>query len=375
MLGAIKNIINQINVESANLAGSNINGFKKKSSSLGSSGDGLNSIGNDFYTKTDFSQGALEQTGDSAELGIQGDGFFLLFDDSSSASINPTKSLNQLNSEKALVPPVTSGTFTVNGNTVNVNATTDTFDDVLTNIGIATGGTVTAVYDPIQNAVTLTNNSALPGATVSVVSGTSNFLNVAQLDESVTQPGPFNLNYITSADPVGSATENQKLYLTRRGDFNFNSDGFLVNSRGLYVAGLEEGSGRLIKIDKKTFEGGGDADDQINFTADGVLFNETQGTKAGKQLALGKVPNPQALANSTRSSDLYEITSANGILQISTPSKDGLGTVKGQSLELSNASPVDSLTNLGLLQKFFPSTMDALKVQLGVIDDLNATMR
>ena len=316
MLGAIKNIINIINTESGNLAGSNINGYKKKTASMSSSGDEANSIGNDLYTKTDYSQGSLEQTGDSSDLAIQGKGFFVLFDDTALAAFDANKNLQTLNSENTFVPPITSGTFTVNGNAVTVNTATDSFNDVLTKISTATGGTVTGQYDPVQNSVTLTNNTGTAGAAVTLASGTSNFLSAAQLDESVTQPGPFNLNYVTSNAPVGSVRDFQKTYLTRDGDFSFNSDGFLVNSRGLYVAGVEAGTGRLTKIDKKTFEGGGDADDEINFTPNGILFNVTQGVKSGKQLALADIPNPQALANSNKGSGLFELTSNTGALKI-----------------------------------------------------------
>ncbi|MFN8575277.1 MAG: hypothetical protein U0354_00320 [Candidatus Sericytochromatia bacterium] len=371
MLGAIKNIINIINTDAANLAGANINGYKKKTANMASSGDGADSIGNDLYTKTDYSQGALEPTGDSSDLALQGRGFFVLFDDTALASFDANKTIQTLNGENTFTSPITSGSFTVNGTPISVNTATDTFNDVLNRIGTATGGVITAQYDPVQNAVTLTNNSGTSGATVTVANGTSNFISASQLDQSVTQPGPFNLNYITSANPVGSVRSFQKTYLTRDGDFNFNSDGFLVNSRGLYVAGLEAGTGRLTKIDKKTFQGGGDADDEINFTPNGILFNISQGVKAGKQIALADVPNPQALASSNKGSGLFEITSNTGAIKFGTPDSDGFGLVKDQNVERSNSDPVESLTNLGIMQKFFPSTISALKVTLGVQDDLN----
>lgn len=375
MLGAIKNIINLVNIEAANLSGANVNGYKKKSGSLGSSGDGLDSIGNDIYTKTDYSQGQIQSSSDKTDLAIQGDGFFVLLDESALASFNPNKSISQLNSEKSFVPPINSGTFSVNGNTVNVDATTDTFQDVLDKIGTATGGVVTASYDTVQNSVTLTNNSAVAGSQVTVSSGTSNFLKVAQLDQSATQPGPFNLNYITSNAPVGSSSSESKLYLTRKGDFSFNADGFLVNSKGMYVAGVEEGTGRLIKIDKKTFDGAGDADDVVNFSPNGTLFNETQGTKAGKQLALAKVPNPQSLASSNKGSELYVLSSATGNVTIGAPADDGLGSLRDQSIEASNSSTVDSLTNLSILQKALPSTLSALKATFSMQDDLNNSIK
>lgn len=375
MLDAMRNILNIISTDAANLAGSQVNGYKKKNANLASSGDEMNSIGNDLYTKTDYSQGALEQTGDSTDLAIQGKGFFMLFDDTALASFDANKNLDLLNNENTFVPPITSGTFTVNGNTVNVNTATDSFNDILNKISTATSGTVTGEYDIIQNSVTLTNNTGTAGAAVNLASGTSNFLSAAQLDESVTQPGPFNLNYVTSNAPVGSVRDFQKIYLSRDGNFNFNSDGFLVNSRGLYVAGLEPGTGRLTKIDKKTFEGGGDAGDQINFTPNGILFNLSQGVKSGKQLALADVPNPQALSNSNKGSGLFEVTANTGALKIGNPEDSGFGTLKDQSLEMSNSSPVESLTNLGLMQRFFPSTVSALKVSLGTQDDLNKTIQ
>ncbi|MBC7473492.1 MAG: hypothetical protein H7263_04320 [Candidatus Sericytochromatia bacterium] len=376
MLGAIKNIIGLIGIESGNLAGVNVTGYKKKTGSIDSSGDGAGSIGNDLYVKTDNSQGALISTKNKTDLAIQGKGFFVLFDGNAKASFDPNSKLSTLNADKTLVPPVTSGTFTVNGNTVVVNAATDSFKDVLSNISSATGGTVQGYYDAAQNAVTLTNTTGIPGSNVVFgASPSSNFLTVARLTGSAIQPGSSNNNYLTSTDPVGSVNQAQQLYFTRDGSFNFNGDGYLVNNQGLFVGGIDPQTGKLVKIDKKAYDGSGTASDEVHFAPNGILFNDTQLVKEGKQLALANFAQPDGLKGSVRGGGLLEVTAAAGVLKIDRPDKSGFGLVKDQNLEASNSSTVDSLTNLSILQRFFPSTVSALKVSLSLQDDLNAEIK
>ena len=370
MLGAIKNIMNMVSLESGNLAGSNVNGYKNKTASMDSSGNGFSGIGNDLYTKTDFRQGSLAQTGQSSDLAIQGDGFFVLFDDGAKASFDPKMKLDQLNADKKFSVPITNGTFTVNGIAVTVNTATDSFNDVLNKINVATGGQVFGNYDQAKNELTLTNITGVPGANVTLASGTSNFLDVSEITNSALQQGAGNNNYKISALLVGQVNQFQNLFFTRKGDFNFDTNGFLVNSKGLYVAGLDK-NGSLIKIDKKAFDGTGAPGDTVHFESNGVLFNDTQLVKEGKKLALAKFPNNSGLTASQYGGELLTRTANAGQIEFSSPDSEGFGLLKDQNLEQSNASPVDSLTNLGLLQKFFPSTTSALKVVLGTQDDMN----
>src|SRR5687767_9974928 len=121
-IDVLKSITNLIGMEAGNLAGANVNGYKKKTGGLSSSGDSFASVGNDFYTKTNFSQGPTIPTGGKTDMAVQGEGFFVLFDDSASASFDLNVSLTQLNTDKRFDSPITSGSFTVNGFTVNVNA-------------------------------------------------------------------------------------------------------------------------------------------------------------------------------------------------------------------------------------------------------------
>ena len=98
--------------------------------------------------------------------------------DIGSALNDPNVALASLRTATA----VTAGTFTINGSSVAV-ATTDTLQDVLTAIGTATGGTVTAAYDAATDRVTLSSGSA-----IALGSGadTSNFLNVMRLAQNGT---------------------------------------------------------------------------------------------------------------------------------------------------------------------------------------------
>lgn len=72
---------------------------------------------------------------------------------------------------------VTAGTFTVNGAQVSV-APSDSLADVLDRIGSATGGAVTAAYDPAIDGVRLSSGSEI---VVGSANDTSNFLRALQL--------------------------------------------------------------------------------------------------------------------------------------------------------------------------------------------------
>lgn len=372
MLGAIKNIIQMINVESANIAGANVTGYKKKEAFLGSSGTEPNSIGNDLYTRTNNSQGSSISTDSKTDLAIQGKGFFVLFNDGISSSINPNEKLANLAKFNKLAQSVTNGTFTVNGNLVAVNPNTDSLNDVLGKIKTATGNQVIGSYDPVQNAVTLTNTTGIPSSTITFgATQTTNFLSVMQLNNSKVQKGSSNNNYITSNNPVGIPNEQRTLFYTRKGDFHFDNNGFLVNGNGLFVGGIDKRTGEVEKIDKKTFDGAGSSFDDVHFTNNGILFNDSQLGKQGKQIALAKFPNENGLYASQFGGDVLLANEHAGVRSIGEPDTNSFGVLDERSLEASNANVVESLTNLGVLQKFFPSTMSALKVAMSVQDDLN----
>lgn len=101
---------------------------------------------------------------------------------------------------------VTAGTFTVNGKQVTV-ATTDKLSAVFANISAATGGAVTAAYDPDTDKITLTNNTGQP-VILGGANDTSNFLAVARLNNNpALTPG----SSITSSMKLGSVITTKTL--------------------------------------------------------------------------------------------------------------------------------------------------------------------
>jgi len=77
----------------------------------------------------------------------------------------------------AFATPITAGTFSVDGHTITV-AATDSLQSVFTQINTATGGAVTASYDPTTDEITLSSTSAI---TLGSGADTSNFLESTQL--------------------------------------------------------------------------------------------------------------------------------------------------------------------------------------------------
>jgi flagellar hook-associated protein 2 len=78
---------------------------------------------------------------------------------------------------------VTAGAFTVNGQAISV-ALTDSLQDVFNNISTATGGHVTAAYDPASDAITLTADGG--ELVLGAGNDTSNFLQAMKLENNGT---------------------------------------------------------------------------------------------------------------------------------------------------------------------------------------------
>ncbi|MGV3525895.1 MAG: flagellar hook-basal body complex protein [Candidatus Sericytochromatia bacterium] len=231
------------------------------------------------------------------------------------------------------------------------------------------------------------------------------------------------------------------LFYTRRGDFHFDTDGHLVNKDGLYVASFDFKTGELertsLKVNPVTDELGeqilgaleengtltdvdlatalgqtpaainaslaqlkvagyvtsysqagntyfdsnlGEVGDQVTFTRDGFVVNDTRGLKRGNQLALAVFPNNQGLVPGRFGGEVYKATDAavpGGIPSFGAPGdvELGLGSLETQALEGSTASVTSSTGVMGLLQRNFTSTAAAMKIFLAAWDDLNSVFR
>jgi flagellar hook-associated protein 2 len=123
--------------------------------------------------------------------------------------------------------PVSAGTFTVDGQAVTI-ASTDTLASVFSQINKATGGNVTASYDPTTDEITLTSGSQI---VLGSTTDTSNFLQAAQLynngGDSVTSAsalGAVNLN-----NALGSANLATTVSDGGSGNGEFTINGVAIN--------------------------------------------------------------------------------------------------------------------------------------------------
>lgn len=103
---------------------------------------------------------------------------------------------------------VTAGTFTVDGQQISVT-TSESLQDVFDAISSATGGNVTASYDPTTDEVTLASGDGSP-IVLGADNDTSNLLSALELDndgeDSVTSSSA--LGALQLSDPIASANLN-----------------------------------------------------------------------------------------------------------------------------------------------------------------------
>ncbi len=126
--------------------------------------------------------------------------------------------------------PVTAGTFTVNGATVNI-ATTDSLQTVFNNISSATGGKVTASYNATTDKISLASSDG-SAIVLGSTTDTSNFLGEAQLYND-NGSGTTNTGTITSTAPLGhlnmAATLNASDTQTTITDGGSGNGAFTIN--------------------------------------------------------------------------------------------------------------------------------------------------
>jgi flagellar hook-associated protein 2 len=135
--------------------------------------------------------------------------------------------------------PVTAGTFTVNGKQVTV-ALTDSLETVFNAIATATGGAVTAAYDPGADRITLSGTGEI---VLGAANDTSNFLRALKLANNGTAT-------VTSSGQLGTvkpaatlASANLAAAITAvdgagNGTFSINGVAFSYNVNTDTLAGL-----------------------------------------------------------------------------------------------------------------------------------------
>ena len=122
-----------------------------------------------------------------------------------------------------VVTPITAGNFTVNGAQVAIE-TTDSLQDVFDKISTATGGSVTASYDPSTDTISLSSSGEI---VLGAANDTSNFLSVAKLFNN----GTGNITSTGQLGVVDTAAALINAHLQQPiGGVDSNGDGsFVIN--------------------------------------------------------------------------------------------------------------------------------------------------
>jgi flagellar hook protein FlgE len=171
-------------------------------------------------------------------------------------------------------------------------------------------------------------------------------------------------------DPVSGQT-----YVTRDGNFSVDSNGFLVTSTGMRVQGLTAAGGTTtgdIQISNANAPGGdtspvqsytfGSNGDVNILLADGTTF--TSG-----QIMLQNFTAPTQLVSV--GNNLYTGQANAGQLAApEAPTSNGLGTLVGGSLEMSNVDLATQLTDLITAQRGFEANAQTVTTSNEVLQDL-----
>jgi flagellar hook protein FlgE len=385
---------NQISVISNNITNADTTGYKAESVSfaeaLSSSISGSSGVSQGIGVKTMettqiWTTGNLAETGDSNDLAITGEGFFIVRDASGESFYTRDGSFNY-NADGVLA---TAGGLVVQGFSINddgslsslgditisdkVMAATPTSEITATvnlNSGSASGDTYSTtitVYDSLGNEIPIelefakssTANAwqweaSIPSATGTVAgSGTLSFDSDGSL-QAGTNP-TFSLTLTNGAASAQTITWN------------------LYNSNGTTLGNLTQISSESSTY--STDQNGTAAGDLVGLTtdSDGIMTGTYSNgvTKALYQIALADFPNCDGL--NRQGDNLYEATTDSGQAIVGTAGSGQFGSLTAGSLEMSNVDLASEMANMIVAQrayeacaKMFTTTNEMLKTLVNI---------
>jgi flagellar hook protein FlgE len=173
---------------------------------------------------------------------------------------------------------------------------------------------------------------------------------------------------------VKDATTGQG-YVTRDGNFNLDSNGYLVTSTGLRVQGYTSSAGTTIgdiQVSNANAPGGDtSAVQSYKFADDGTLtISLADGTSfTGGQVLLQNYVSPTQLTSA--GSNLYTASAAAGPLTAPVvPGTNGVGTLVTSQLELSNVDLASQLTSLITTQRAYEANSKVVTTSNEILQDL-----
>jgi len=378
---------------SDNLANADTVGFKSQSAdfeTLLGQNIGDNALGGGVAVSgasTDFTEGALNQTGQPLDMAIQGDGFFIyqtsagqqVYSRNGQLTIGPKGTLLGPNGDEllgytvqsngslgtvgpiqipqTLLAPAASATVSLAG---NVNAS-DTVIPTTTAINPADPTTYdysasVTVYDSLGNAHELTfyfqNNGPDPNHAGDVL-----WSWMATLDGSTTglsnNAGTFDFNS-SGAMVIGAKPANALTATLTNGasplSLSLNFGNITQYASGDSVSGTADGNAAAGPISSQI-----DPQGQIS-----VTYSNGQTVQVG-QVALATFVSNSGLE--LTNGGMYQATPSAGAIAISLPGAGAAGTISNGALEQSNVSVSDQLVNLVVLQNIYGANAKALQTE------------
>jgi len=316
-------------------------------------------------TNINFKQGDLRDTGNDTDVSITGVGFFILRDGenvyySRNGQFEFDKDgylVSKQNGYRVAALEKDGSLSDINVNHLKTNAPKATSKVTFTN-NLSTGSSRHEVSDVevVDGAgnkhklkVTFVNNGSVTPRSWIVEVSDENGKSVAPSGEIRYQgngsPAQDHNSYTFTYTPESGDAFDITLYFGDPSTFIDTTSFAGGATSDLAVASVDgHGPGSLL---------------EINFTADGQFetkYSNDEKVK-GPVLALARFDDPQSLQQ--LGGGLFK---ANGELQVhvSSASKEGLGEVKGKSLELSNIELTDQFTNLIIVQRGYQASSQIL---------------
>ena len=376
-----------LNTIANNLSNMNTTAFKSQDVSfsdlfyqqIGSSGSGnpleLGAGTQVAATSTDFSEGSINATGNSSDVALDGNGFFILQNGGSTLYTR-------------------DGSFTLSsGGALTSQAGLQVMGYPVVNGVVNTNASLTPIQIPVgqaQQPVPTANFSMTANLDASAAVGTSVPAQITLYDSlgvshaatvNFTKTGASTWDYSISL-PAGDATGGTNL----TGTLTFDSNGNLVspatNVAGISFTGLSDGASDMTlnwnlygsnnqptltqfattSDVSTTNQDGYTSGEYTGFTIDpdGVVsaqFSNGNKSPVG-QIALANVTNPEGLQ--ILGGNNYETTLASGAASAGVAGAGGLGTLQDDALEQSNVNISTQFSDLIVAQQAYEASSKAV---------------
>jgi len=259
------------------------------------------------------------------------------------------------------------GAFTINGVTINYNASSDSIQNVLDRINSSAAG-VTAAYDTVNNRFSMTNNSTgNVGISVQTVAGSGNFLDATGLSSGTLASGK-NLTYTLNNGSQTLVSQSNTIAQTSSGIQGLSVTALGLGSTNVTVSSDTSKITSAIQqfiTDYNSVQTDISSQQIVTTAADGTV---TPGTLTGDQTA-------NDIASTLRSLSFMAGPGLSGAIK--TMGDLGIQT-NGQDNTLSLSSPATLSSvlaaNLSAVQSFFSDATNGIGAQLnGYITNITAS--